>query len=171
MLDGKLGEVTDDVLHLAVVDIAVDTTEVIEPCDLVEEVVDDGDDNGNTNGVAPDDNDGDDVSPAIAALLPETVGARLLNVARQPSEDTEESSEDIDTEDGSNELEGWKGLSTTGDEDEPVLGECDFKEEHLLDGTKVLNDTTAWDEHGTTHDPGSESKEYTEDDGDEPDFG
>ena len=44
MLDGDLAEMTDDVLHLGVATATTLATEVIEPCDLVHQVVDDGDD-------------------------------------------------------------------------------------------------------------------------------
>ena len=98
------------------------------------------------------------------------------NVTREPAEQAEEGSKSVDSENGTNELprrERDVRLSTskTGDEDEPVLGKRDFEEENLLDVTKVLHDTTALEEEGTAEDPGAHGKQYTEDDGNDPDLG
>lgn len=69
VLNSKLGKVTNDVLHLGVMDVAVGTAKVVEPLDLVEKVVDDGDDNGDEDGVHPDDDDGDNIDPSVGALV------------------------------------------------------------------------------------------------------
>ena len=45
MLDRHLAEVTDDVLHLGIAAAAALAAQVIEPGDLVHQVVDDSDDN------------------------------------------------------------------------------------------------------------------------------
>lgn len=66
--DGELAEVTDDVLHLAVVDGALLASKVVEVGDLVEEVVDNGDDDGDTDGVEPDDDNGDNVDLTVGTL-------------------------------------------------------------------------------------------------------
>jgi hypothetical protein len=65
VLQSKLGEVTNDVLHLGVVVVALFAANVGKRGDGVEEVVDDGDDDGNTDGVAPDNDNGDDVGVAF----------------------------------------------------------------------------------------------------------
>ena len=44
MLDGDLAEMTDDVLHLGIATATALAAEVVEPFDLVHQVVDDGDD-------------------------------------------------------------------------------------------------------------------------------
>ena len=44
VLDGDLAEMTDDVLHLGIAAATALAAEVIEPFDLVHQVVDDGDD-------------------------------------------------------------------------------------------------------------------------------
>lgn len=107
VLQSKLGEVADDVLHLGVVVAALLATDVGKRGDGVEEVVRDGDDDGNTNGVTPDDNNGDNVSVAVKGLGPlghGVVERNLVRVAREPTEDTEESGKSIDGTDGDDEL-------------------------------------------------------------------
>lgn len=44
VLDGDLAEMTDDVLHLGIAAAAALAAKVIEPFDLVHQIVDDGDD-------------------------------------------------------------------------------------------------------------------------------
>lgn len=44
VLDGNLAEMTQDVLHLGVGSAAALAAEVVEPCNLVHEVVDNGND-------------------------------------------------------------------------------------------------------------------------------
>eukprot|EP01083_Nonionella_stella_P316476 1147731_1 len=80
VLNGKLGKVTDDVLHLGVVHIAVGTSEVIEPLNLVEEVVDNGNDNGDEDGVDPDNKESDRVDPSVGALVDVVVWVGVLVV-------------------------------------------------------------------------------------------
>jgi len=171
--ESDLGEGSDDVLHLGVVHVAVLATKVVEPSDLVKEEVDDGDDDGNTDRVSPDDNDGDNVGPAIETLVLEEGRRRggVLRVAGQPTEDTEDGSEGVNTENGEDELPVGEGLATTGDEDEPVLSKGNLEEEDLLDGTEVLDNTTTLKEESATDDPGTGSEKNTEDDGDDPDLG
>jgi len=165
--------VGEDVLHLGVGTAALGASEVVEPGHAVHEVVDNGDDDGDTDGVTPDDDDGDDGGAAVGGQKSvDGLGVGGLAAATgQPAEDGEEGGEDVDTEDGADELPGWPGLTTTSDEDEPVLSKGDFQEEYTLDGTEVVDDTSVWHEHSATDDPGAESKEYTEDDGDDPDLG
>lgn len=106
VLDGDLGQVHDDVLHLGVGTAALGTAEVVEPRPLVEQVVHDGDDDDDTDGVGPDDDDGDDAGVAVGGEEPVVVGGvgGLAGAASKPAEDTEEGSEDIDSEDGADEL-------------------------------------------------------------------
>lgn len=172
MLDCDLGKVHEDVLHLGVGAAALGAAEVVEPRPLVEQVVHDGDDDDDSDGVGPDDDDSDDAGVAAGEelVLGDGVG-RLANAASEPAEDAEEGSNDIDTEDGADELPRGPGLASTGYEDEPVLSEGDLEEEYTLDGAEVLNETTVGEEQGATNDPGTESKEDTEDDRDDPDLG
>lgn len=174
MLQSKLAEVAKDVLHLGVVGAAVLAANVGKSRDGVEEVVDDGDDDGNTDGVTPDNNDGDNVGVAVEGLGElghRVVKGDLVRVAGEPTEDTEEGSESIDCEDGEDELPRGEGLTTTGDEDEPVLSEGDLKEDDLLNVTPALDDTTVGHIHGGTDDPGSDGKQDTEYGGDDPNLG
>jgi len=171
VLERQLAEGSKHVLNRSVLMGAVLAAEVVEPGDLVEKVVDHGDDDSHTDGVGPDNDDGDNIDPAVGTEVVGGVGVRLVRGAREPTEETEDGSHDIYTEDGEHKLERRPGLATTGNEDEPVLSEGDFKEEDLLDGTKVLDDTAVGKEESTTNDPGTESEQYTEDNGDEPDLG
>ena len=45
MLDGDLAEMTDDVFHLGIASATAFAAKVVEPFDLVHQIVDDGDDN------------------------------------------------------------------------------------------------------------------------------
>lgn len=105
VLERQLAESSNHVLNGRVLASAVLAAEVVEPLDLVKEVVDHGNDDGNTNGVSPDNDDGDNVDPTVGT---EVVGAGrvgLVQTAREPTEQTEDGSHDIDTEDGGNKLE------------------------------------------------------------------
>jgi hypothetical protein len=172
VLERQLAEGSNHVLDLGVLPVAVLAAELVEPRDAVEQVVDNGNDDGNTNRVSPDDDNSDNIDPAVIAELA-VVRRRVgdVGLTGEPSEDTEQGGEDIDTEDGGDELERGEGLAATGNEDEPVLGKSNLKEEDGLDGTEVGNDTTVGQEESTADDPGTESKQETKDDRDDPDLG
>jgi len=172
VLHGNLGQVGDDVLDLRISLAALGTSKVGQPGHLVQEVVGDGADDDNTDGETPNNADSDDGGLAVLGekgVLGAWVG-RLSSSITQPTEDSEESSENIDTEDGANELPRRPCLVTTGDEDEPILSERHLQEEHTLDGTEVVDHTTVWHEERATENPGTKSKFNTENDGDDPDF-
>jgi hypothetical protein len=162
-----------DVLHLGIGIGSLRTSQVVQPRDLVKQVVDDGNNDGNTNGISPDNNNSDNRSVAVVRkVLGEISGVRLLaRTTGKPAEDTEESSNNVDTEDGADELPGWPGVAAASDEDEPVLSEGHFEEKYTLDGAEVLDDTAVGQEHAATDNPGTGRKENTEDDGDNPDLG
>jgi len=171
--NGDLVQVGKDVLHLGISVGALVASQVVEPGPLVEEIVDNRADDNDTDGVSPDDDGSDDAGVAV-------VGEELVVIKRiswlscstsQPAEDTEEGCENIDTEDGADELPGWPCVSTTSDEDEPIFSQGNFKEENALDSTEVVNDTSVGKEHGTADDPGAESEHYTQNNGDDPDLG
>ena len=171
MFDSQLRDVVKQVLNLRVDNRAVLAAEVVEGGDDGEDVVDDRNNDRDTNRVSPDDNNGDNVSVGVLGELSLAGRASLDVFTGEPAEDTEEGSKDIDNEDGTNKLPRGPGLTTTGDEDEPVLGKGDFQEEHGLGRTVVLDDTTVLEEERSTHDPGTSSKKNTEDNGDNPDLG
>lgn len=172
VLERQLAESSNHVLNLGVLPVTVLAAELVEPRDAVKEVVDDGNDDGNTDGVGPDKNDGDNVDPATLLELGVVGrGVGLVVSAGHPAEEGKDGSENIDTQDGDNQLEGGECLAATSDEDEPVLSKSNLKEEDGLDGTEVDNDTTVGQEKSTTDDPGAKSKKETENDGDEPDLG
>jgi hypothetical protein len=172
VLEGQLAEGSNHVLNSRVLPVAVLATKGVEPWNLVKQVVDDGDDNCNTDGVSPDDNDGDNVDPPVfTELAVDRRGVGLVVLTRHPAEDTEDGCESVDTQDGDDELEGWECLATTSNEDQPILCKSNLEEEDGLDSTEVLNDTTVVQEEGSTDDPGTKRKQETEDDRDEPDLG
>lgn len=174
VLESQLAKVTDNVLHLGVVHAAVLATKIGETGNHVQQVVGDGNDNHDTNGVHPDNDQSDGVSVAVGGLLVRRHWAwerALVDVRVEPSESAEESCQNIDTKDGADELPRWESLSTTGDEDEPVLSEGNLEEENLLKVTVVGDDTSVWHVHGTTGDPGGNSKFDSENNGDDPDLG
>jgi len=172
VLERQLAESRDHVLDVGVLPVAILATEGVEPWDGVEQVVDDGDDDGHTNGVSPDEDNGDNVDPAvITELAVEGRGVGLVRSTGHPAEEGEDGSEGIDTENSTDKLEGWESLSATGNEDQPVLSKGNLKEEDGLDSTEVDNDTTVGKEQSSADDPCSESKQETKDDGDQPNLG
>lgn len=170
MLNGELLESSEDVLNNGVLLLAVLAAEVVQPGDLVKDEVDNGNEDGDTERVQPDDDNGDNVGPAIVTLLGKVDGVVDLGSTRQPAEEGEEGSHDIDTKNGADELPRGPGAATTGNEDQPVLSKSDLKEENLLDRAEVLDDTAVGEVHGSTEDPGTEGKQYSENDGDDPDL-
>lgn len=172
-LESELGQLGEHVLELGVGLGAGLAAKVVESRDDREDVVGDSEDDGDTNGVTPDDNDSDDVDITVDGVLVGVgaAGVGLVVFAGQPAEDTEEGGQGIDNTDGTNQLPGRPSLSTAGDEDEPVLSEGNLEEQNLLGGTEVLDDTEVGQEEGATQDPGSASKHNTENDRDDPDLG
>lgn len=130
VLDGNLAEVSDDVLHHGVGLAPLLAAEVVQTAHVGHDVVHNSDDDNHSDGVAPHNHDGDNVRAAVAVEhLGEGRGVRdLTSTTGEPTEDGEERGQDIDTEDGEDELEGGVGLKATGNEDEPVLSERDLKE-------------------------------------------
>lgn len=91
VLQGNLGEVHEEVLDLGIRLAALGAAEVVEPFQLVEEVVDNGNNDGDTDREGPDDHHGDDTGVAVREKV--VVGGRvrgLATVAGKPAEDTEE---------------------------------------------------------------------------------
>ncbi|TFA98674.1 hypothetical protein CCMA1212_009581 [Trichoderma ghanense] len=86
-------------------------------------------------------------------------------------------SNDVDDQDGTAELPRGdgrpEGTVGTGDEDEPVLGEGDLKEDDLVNVTKVLDDTAvlATSVHGGEGNPGTDGEDSAEENGHTPELG
>ena len=154
VLERELAQSRNHVLNGRVLGVAVLAAELVEPGDLVERVVNNGNDDGDTNRVGPDDNNGDNVNVSVLTELAVKRGrVGLVVSAGQPAEGTEDGGQSIDTQDGAHELERGERLSATGDEDEPVLGKTNLKEEDGLDSAEVLNDTTVGQKESSTDDP------------------
>jgi len=175
VLEREFAEMAKNVLHLGVLDCSVLASEICERWYHVETKVGDSDDDDDTNRVTPDDDNRDYVDVAINSLFPVVTTHRvrkrtLGDVGVEPAEDTEERGQDVNDEDSANELERREGVGTTGDEDEPVLGESDFEEKDLLDVAPVLHNTSIRQEERTANDPSGKSKLDTKDDGDDPDL-
>jgi len=163
VLNSDLAEMRDDVLHLCIRTTALSTSKVVQPRKLVKEIIDDGNDDRNRNRVSPNNDDSDNGSVAILGEVGSLVDrmGQLSSTATEPAEDAEKRGKDINCKDGEDELIRGIGLSSTGDEDEPILGERGLKEEYALDGAEVLNEAAVGKEHCTTHDPGTESQKST----------
>lgn len=136
--------------------------EVVEASAVLEEVVDTTHDAEDTEGEDPDTDNCDD--------------GGVGGAGKEPTEQTEEGGKDIDNQDGTGQLPRGdgrpEGTVGTGDEDEPVLGEGDLQEEDTVNGTEVLDDTaTGLSKHGSKGDPGTDSKDDTEENGHTPKLG
>ncbi|TLD16715.1 uncharacterized protein PgNI_01314 [Pyricularia grisea] len=173
VLDGDLAQVGEDVLHHGVLGGALLAAEVVQALPAGHDVVDDTNDDDDGDGVDPDQDDGDNVDGAVLRQVLGQGGgdSGLAETTREPTETSEEGGEDVNTEDGADELPRREGVEATGDEDEPVLSKGDLEEEDLLDAAVVLDDTAVLEPHGTAEDPGAYGEQSTEDDGDDPDLG
>ena len=135
--------------------------EVVESNAVLEEVVDTTLDAEDTEGEDPDTDHGDNGSL----------------VTLEPSEDTEEGSNDVDDEDSASQLPRGdgrpEGTVGTGNEDEPVLSQGDLEEDDLIKVTEVLDNTAvdATSVHGSDRDPGTDSEDDTQQDGHSPKLG
>lgn len=143
MLDGHLAQVSQDVLHQGVLDGALLAAHLVEALPVGHQVVDDANDDDDSQRVQPDDDNGNNVDVAIGAELGVGRGGGLQTLTSEPTETGKQRGEDIDTEDGADELPRGVGLEATGDEDQPVLSESDLEEDDLLDTTVVLDETTS----------------------------
>jgi len=137
--------------------------EVIKCNRVLEEIVNTAQDTENTKRIDPNTDDGDDAG--LFAVL-------------KPTEDGEESSNDINEQDGTRQLprrnRGPKRTVGASNEDKPVLSEGNLQEQDLITITKVLNDTaiiTSAGEHSGKCNPGTNSKDKTEKDRHAPELG
>jgi len=73
MLNGQLGQMGNNVLHLGIRVTALGSAKVVEGGDLVHEEIDNRNDNGDTHTVTPDDDDGDNIDTAILVEFPVVV--------------------------------------------------------------------------------------------------
>lgn len=173
MLDGNLAERGDDILHHRVGLAAFLAAEVVKRLHVGHDVVDNGNDNDNGDGVAPDDNNSDDVS--ATSSIQQAVGGSGDGVGvwatSEPTEDGKQRGQDIHTEDGKNELERWVSLESTSDEDEPVLGKRHLKEQDALDVAVVLDNTTVLEPESSAQNPGTNGQQAAENNRDDPDLG
>lgn len=68
-------------------------------------------------------------------------------------------------------LAGHYEYRKKGHTNEPVLGESDLEEQNTLRVTEVLDNTTAIQEEGSSENPGTSSKQYSQNRRDDPDLG
>lgn len=163
----------DDILDVRVLLVAVLAAQVVDPREAVEGEVHDGDEDEDADGVGPHDDDGDDVGPAVVRVVERGLGRGLHDAAAaagQPAEEREDGGERVDAEDGEDELPRRPGLAPARHEDEPVLGQRDLEEQHLLDGAEVLHHAAAAQEHGAPHDPRARRQKEPQDHADDPDL-
>ena len=110
MLDRHLAEVTDDVLHLGIATAAALAAEVIEPRDLVHQIVEDSNDNleknkiskivdhtqltktySDTDRVSPDDNGRHNARTTVGVEVGAVARICGITISGEPSKDTEQS--------------------------------------------------------------------------------
>lgn len=97
--------------------------------------------------------------------------------ARDPSEKSKYSREDIDPKHRAHQLPARpdKGarvdaLRHARDQDDPRLRQRHLQEDNLLHASKVLDDAPTFKEHGASNDPGASRQENSHYRGDDPDF-
>jgi hypothetical protein len=73
VLDGNAAEVAEDVLHLGVGVAASSTAKVVNPFHADQDIINQRNDNGNTDGVAPDDDDRNDGSLGAVVVAGEGI--------------------------------------------------------------------------------------------------
>ena len=91
MPQGNTNQTSNDVLHVRILAAAVLTANIVKPGNFVHQIVDDGDDDGDGNGVDPDHHSGNNASTTIGFKVGAVAGVRVIVVAREPAEDAEES--------------------------------------------------------------------------------
>lgn len=93
MFQRNATEVTKDIFHLTVSTTSLGAAKVIEPCHTNQDVIDQGDDNGDEDRVEPDDDNGNDGCVTICRLNKGAgwIGEASEIVTRKPTKDTEES--------------------------------------------------------------------------------
>ncbi|KUI57714.1 hypothetical protein VP1G_10929 [Cytospora mali] len=135
---------------------------VVESNAVLEEVVDTTHDAEDTEGEDPDTDNGDNGG---------------LASTNEPSEDTEQTGNNVDDEDSTAQLPRGdrrpERTVGTGDEDQPVLSQGDLEEDDLINVTEVLDNTTVdtTGVHGGDRDPGTDSEDNSEQDGHSPELG
>lgn len=99
VFNSELVEVRKEVLDLGVGLGASSASKVVEGGDLCKDVVDDSNDDNDTNRVTPDNNNSDNVNVTVDGEVSSAggVGGLLGRVTAEPAEDTEEGSNGIDT--------------------------------------------------------------------------
>ena len=117
MLNSQFRDMTDDILQVRIAVAAILPAQVIQPSDAIEQEVDNGNDDSDADGIAPDDDDSDDASVSIRGKVGRVAGIANLGWGRNPTEDAEQRCKDVDTEDGGNKLPGGQGFATPGNED------------------------------------------------------
>lgn len=127
VLDSNSAEVAKDVLHLSVGLRSRVATQVVDGLHLRQSEVGNCDDDQGTDGVTPDHDNCDDGGFDRVVLCADEngtgPGVKFIRAAVKPAEDTEQSGKGVDDEDGTNELPVGEGLSTTSNEDQPVLNQ------------------------------------------------
>jgi len=88
VLHSDTAEVSQDILHLGIRMTALGAAKLIDPFDLEEEEVDDGNDDGNANRVSPNNNDGDDAGLAVGLLgvVVARIREKFVGLTDQPAE-------------------------------------------------------------------------------------
>lgn len=88
---GKTNQARNDILHIRVRSATALTTKIIEPRNAVHKEVDNGNNNGHGDGVAPYHNGTDDAGAAVRFEMSPIARVTVIARAGEPTKDTEES--------------------------------------------------------------------------------
>ena len=95
VLKRQLAESSNHVLNRRVLAAAVLAAKGVKPCDAVKQIVHNGDDDSNTDGVSPDDNNGNNVNPAVITEVAMRSRVGLVRLAGHPPEQCEDGGESV----------------------------------------------------------------------------
>ena len=103
---GKTNQACNDILHVRIRSATALSTKIIKPRNPVHKEVDNGNNNGDSDGVAPYHDGSDDAGAAVRFEMSPVARVTIIARAGEPTKDTEERGQNIDAEDGSNSVRG-----------------------------------------------------------------
>lgn len=93
-------------------------------------------------------------------------------VLRPPTKQGETSGNDINNQDSTRQLPRWnrrpEWTLSSSNENQPIFSLRNLQEQNTIQTTKVLNNTTLWQQHGSQSNPRTDSQNYTQDNGHTP---
>jgi hypothetical protein len=80
MLNSQFRDMTDDILQVRIAVAAILPAQVIQPSDAIEQEVDNGNDDSDADGIAPDNNDSDDARVSVGAEVGPVAGIAGISI-------------------------------------------------------------------------------------------